>query len=464
LDKSARSEHIFKLMRTITLRDIRTSSLAVAALLLCSATSALAEVTNPYEARIVVASAPVRSGPGERFYSTETLAEGETVEVYREHADGWLAIRPSKSSFSWVFGRHLRMREDGFGIIEKDEVASRIGSQFDGQRNAVQVKLRRGEVVEVLDKDSSGGETWYKIAPPAGEFRWIYAPHAKRVRSLAISESERDGQPIVVATSANEESDAADNKTIDASGDTTTATPDATPDETWRAASADRPSASDDMIPPPLSSSESAPPTTTLQQTTEPANGPAPGPADLVSNVSGALGRRLTEIELRLSRMVAAPTTQWNTERLERDAEALLAQAQSPAERDAVKATLAKMDQFKAIGQRYQQMTANGTIPGTPSITPISQSLDGPTEGDGRYDAVGVLRPVVSKRPGAPRFALVDERGQVISFVTPTPDMNLQPYLGHRVGVVGNRGFIPEFHRAHVTAGRVTPLGERLVR
>jgi hypothetical protein len=70
----------------------------------------------------------------------------------------------------------------------------------------------------------------------------------------------------------------------------------------------------------------------------------------------------------------------------------------------------------------------------------------------------------VSKRPGAPQFALVDDRGQVISFVTPTPDVNLQPYLGHRIGVTGSRGYIPEFQRAHVTAGRVSPLGARIVR
>ena len=33
-----------------------------------------------------------------------------------------------------------------------------------------------------------------------------------------------------------------------------------------------------------------------------------------------------------------------------------------------------------------------------------------------------------------------------------------------RIGVLGNRGFMPEYRRAHVTASRVTPLEERLVR
>jgi hypothetical protein len=46
----------------------------------------------------------------------------------------------------------------------------------------------------------------------------------------------------------------------------------------------------------------------------------------------------------------------------------------------------------------------------------------------------------------------------VVTFVTPSPDVNLQPYVGRRVGIAGNRGFIPEFNRAHVTAGRVQPI------
>ena len=82
----------------------------------------------------------------------------------------------------------------------------------------------------------------------------------------------------------------------------------------------------------------------------------------------------------------------------------------------------------------------------------------------GPYDAMGILRPVVSRRPGAPQFALVDDRGQVLSFITPTPDVNLQPYLGQRVGVVGNKGYIAEFNRSHVTAARVMPLTDRIVR
>jgi hypothetical protein len=59
---------------------------------------------------------------------------------------------------------------------------------------------------------------------------------------------------------------------------------------------------------------------------------------------------------------------------------------------------------------------------------------------------------------------LVDDSGGVISFVTPTPDLNLQPYVGMRIGVNGSRGFMPEYRKAHVTAGRVTPIEDRIRR
>jgi hypothetical protein len=178
------------------------------------------------------------------------------------------------------------------------------------------------------------------------------------------------------------------------------------------------------------------------------------------------LQRQLTDIEVRLSRMASAPPQLWNTERLQQDAQQLLSKSQTQADRDAVMATMTKIEKFTSLARKYQQGTANagaGAAIGNPRSAAVAQLGVGPADA-GRYDAVGVLRPVVSKRPGAPQFALVDDRGQVVTFVTPTPDVNLQPYLGRRVGVAGNRGFIPEFNRAHVTAGRVTPLAQGMVR
>ena len=101
------------------------------------------------------------------------------------------------------------------------------------------------------------------------------------------------------------------------------------------------------------------------------------------------------------------------------------------------------------------------------TITPTPGSQPPPTATaatEALYDAVGTLKPVVSRREQAPRYALVDDHGDVVTFVTASADVNLQPYIGKRIGVRGNRGFMPEYRRAHVTASRVTPLEEKLVR
>jgi hypothetical protein len=205
-------------------------------------------------------------------------------------------------------------------------------------------------------------------------------------------------------------------------------------------------------------------------------------PVGLGSASTSNLATQLSDLELRLSRMVAEPMNTWSIEPLEQAAEQLLARADTVADREAVKSTLAKIDRFAAIQRRSASMNtavaANAPISGAnaamnnapagmvPIVTgqPVDPSETGNAANNSQYDAVGVLRPVVSRRPGAPQFALVDDQGQVMTFVTPTPDVNLQPYLGRRIAINGTRGYIPEFRRPHVTAGRVTPMNERMLR
>jgi uncharacterized protein YgiM (DUF1202 family) len=364
----------------------------------------------PYQARVIAANTPVHSGPGEKFYHTDMLAQGDVVEVYREKPGGWLGIRPPLNSFSWVAERDLVVKDGGLGEVVRDDVASRIGSRVGDRRNAAQVRLKKGEQVEVLGEETVKGEKWYRIAPPAGEFRWIQASLVERSGPVPTSQNESDASSAAAATPA--ESSALPPQPI-----------------------------ADNATKPVTPVPDNPPPATDAQ---------TPG-----ASPSNDLATELTAIELRLSRMAAAPTNLWNTERLERDTAQLLGRAKTPAERDAVRLTQEKINRFAAIGRRHQQ----GAAGMEQAINPLAANSPPPG-----YDAVGILRPVVSRRPGAPQFALVDERGQVVTFVSSTPDLNLQPYLGRRIAIVGNRGYIPEFQRATVTASRVTPLNERIVR
>ncbi|MCI0335578.1 MAG: SH3 domain-containing protein [Planctomycetes bacterium] len=439
---------------------------------------ACAEI-EPYEARVTTPRALVHSGPGERFYPTATLSPDDSVEVYREEADGWLGIRPPEDSFSWIPEKQLKLKGGGLAEVREEDVASRIGSQLSDKRNAVQVRLKKGEVVEIVGKETFDGETWYRIAPPAGEFRWIHAASVERRGSIGENESPGEGESHVVPASATSESAPEKVEVKPEAVSPPAAEAPRTTGESWRASSVPDSAAAAEVTPPPLTplvTSTPPSPTSTPAAAAPPAAAiPSAAPSATVTPSATAapapteidLPRQLTDIELRLSRMASAPPQLWNTERLQRDTEQLLGKAQTQAERDMVKVTMAKIDHFTALARRYQQPATRTAVAGLSEAGVQRAGVTDPsynTVDADRFDATGILRPVVSKRPGAPQFALVDERGQVVTFVTPTPDVNLQPYLGRRVGIAGNRGFIPEFNRAHVTAGRVTPLSERMVR
>jgi hypothetical protein len=123
---------------------------------------------------------------------------------------------------------------------------------------------------------------------------------------------------------------------------------------------------------------------------------------------------------------------------------------------------LAAMSGPQALATQPVQQPTGSMPPGTV----VAQGATVPT-GDTPlqpFDASGILRPVIARRSVAPDYALVDDLGQVLSFVTPGPNVNLQPYLGRRVGIYGLRGFLPQYQRSHLTAGRVTPLDGQVLR
>lgn len=214
--------------------------------------------------------------------------------------------------------------------------------------------------------------------------------------------------------------------------------------------------------------------------------------------VIGPGSARVQELQLRLSEIVVKPKEEWQFGPLQTEAAAMLEKSDSVSERDHLRNLLDRIAQFQQVqvGQpsemlaKIKSANASGEFTGqTARVLDMvrndlggqaadkkSDPFDGQTNDnantdsdtdnpDGpRYDAVGRLKPVVSQQDDAPRYALVDDRGGVISFVTPTPDLNLQPYVGMRIGVNGSRGFMPEYRKAHVTAGRVTPIEDRIRR
>ena len=140
---------------------------------------AAAEPGFPYKAYVTADDVYVRSGPGDNYYPTDKLKAGTEVEVYRHDPGGWYAIRPPKDSFSWISSRHLQLEGHNLATVTDERVAARVGSRLVDSRDVIQVRLHKGERVEVLEPrrnardGDSAAASWCKIAPPSGEFRWV---------------------------------------------------------------------------------------------------------------------------------------------------------------------------------------------------------------------------------------------------------------------------------------------------
>ena len=404
--------------------------LLIAALFCCSVlllSPANGDQSFPYRTYVAAADVYVRSGPGQNYYPTNKLKRGAEVEVYRHDPGGWCAIRPVDGSFTWVSSRFLKPTEDNLAVITEDGVQARVGSQFSDIRDVVQVRLQKGEVVEVLDPPSQGParaeNAWVKIAPPSGEFRWIsnkyldaeFPRDGVRAAPLARNDSHRstDDEPADVRSGSSPPVTAA-------------AATDDGDDDSFRTKSARARS---------LSARE--------------------------------FQAELDRVEMELSLMVIEEPSAWSFDALNARADALLDQAQTAVERGRARLLAGRIARFDDIKQRQDAVLAmrDQTDRTNRALTGLRPKDAGDTakgsakfEVDGRFDGVGQLTQVVSSKVGAPRYALVDETGEVRCYVTAAPGVNLHNYIGRQVGVTGTRGYIPEQHTSHIMARHVTPL------
>ncbi len=371
----------------------------------------------PYTAYAISDDVYVRSGPGKNYYPTEKLAKGDAVEIYRHDPGGWYAIRPPEGSFSWVPAEALKIKDNGLATVVKDRTSCFVGTSFSSARDVHQVRLDKGEEVEVLDTKQIGeGEntqTWCQISPPAGEFRWVFGKYVERELPSGVSSprtAPRDvhKKPVDAADADRarfrEEHGAAWSKRKTDAGNESTVATSATPADPFQA--------------------------------------------------------ELQSLDLALAKMASDDPSSWEFTALRRRGEVALERSQTALERGQVRLVLNRIAKFEDIKRRHdllgQPQNSSMIAAALPPVMPVDEPV--------RYDGVGKLTPVVAQRPNAPRYALVNEANQVVSFITPSPGMNLQPYVGRQVGINGQRGYMPELKKPHVTAQRVSVVDGTVLR
>ncbi len=443
--------------------------LCAAAMLLIAVqamSSVAEEITFPYRAYVTSNDVYVRSGPGKNYYPTNKLAAGTAVEVYRHDPGGWYAIRPPEGSFTWVSGRYLQPTgEEGLAKVVAEEVAARVGSEFSDIRDVIQVRLHRGEVVEVLEKKEFGAGpeagVWYKIAPPSGEFRWVFGKYVDPDYARSgVRKSSAANNPLLHPAPPHHPS-TGESPSPDRLREQPVAQVAPPPAEAWAAV---KPGG--DLA---VSAVGSGAPSKPNDSVYGPRQFHAPEDVQTAAKPTRQTSpeefqEQVDKLEVDLSMMLVEEPTVWNFDELSLRGRTLMLQAETAVERGRVRTILNKIAQSEDIKNRYNLVAKvrAETERDNQQLADLSQARSGARLSEAnpsdRYDGIGRLARVVSPKVGAPQYALVDESGNVQCYVTPAPGVNMQYYVGQRVGVVGTRGYITDQRAQHVMAKHVTAL------
>jgi len=162
------------------------------------------ETFEPYDVYVDQDEVVARCGPGGNFYRTDPLRHGQRLEVYLETPDGWLGVRPPENSFCWVPADSIAMDRSGnLGQVTEAGTLAWIGTHLGKARKYMwQVQLSKGEEVTVLGRAEregpDGPQMWYRISPPAGEFRWVHRDQVVDNPEMLLRDKPRPGEMLAM--------------------------------------------------------------------------------------------------------------------------------------------------------------------------------------------------------------------------------------------------------------------------
>ena len=182
--------------------------------------------------------------------------------------------------------------------------------------------------------------------------------------------------------------------------------------------------------------------------------------AQIEAEVRGADGERLSLI---FSRLMAARATAAEVEPLARAARQLASTSTDSVVAGRARLLAERVEQYHQVatrrdGEAVIRNTDALTIPAgqTLSGSSVSQALGGAMEGGSpgaeSSSLAGYLVQVYSARTNSPPFALTDNTGRTVAYVTPSPGVNLRNHLNSKVSVSGSQGFLTGLNTPHILA------------
>jgi len=461
--------------------------LAVLVALLSAERLRAAPTEFPYEAVLQTDGVVVRSGPGERYDPTMKLEKGQQVTVHRHDPGGWFMISPPPGSFSWIDSVYVEKTGSETGVVKvpsagdglPPRVVVWIGSQFTDEHKYFGRQLASGDEVRILgqqQKQTDGGPaTFYKIAPPRLEYRWIKGDF---VVPLADAGSIARATPVPTPPVSNKPArvDPFENAST---GGAQMAAPGFPPEQGPTLLQRDltrelNPDLLDQSPAAQLTTSTERSQLAALDERLQTMLAQTPDRWDL-TGIEGAylqlqasagpglaaqIDYRLAAIESRKKIKAKYDSFVGVLQRTEqRDAE-LLSMQQSIASGLPMNATQVDLGQPSRFPPQPMQ-DARGANSGTAThqpIPPIPSNTPGGRAATPQLDGAGVVQRLQRPVPGLPRYVLTTPNGQLLAYLAPGQGVKLENYIGRAMGIIGQRSHDGRLRADVIIVERLTPV------
>ncbi len=170
----------------------------------------------------------------------------------------------------------------------------------------------------------------------------------------------------------------------------------------------------------------------------------------------------IDRLDLIFSRLMAAQATSAEIEPIQRAASQLSTGSTDPAVAGRARMLVERTEQYRRLADRRDGRSVIGQaggleIPVQLDHLPINAAAVNVVPQANQETAyTGVLVQVYSARSNSPPFALTDNAGHTIAYVTPTPGTNLRVHLNSEVRISGSEGFVTGLNTPHIVAAKVS--------
>jgi hypothetical protein len=167
------------------------------------------------------------------------------------------------------------------------------------------------------------------------------------------------------------------------------------------------------------------------------------------------------QLSVILSRLMAAQATAAEVDPVAQAAHYLASSALDSLQAGRARMLAERAEQYRRVASRRDGVPIiENPAPTAPTVTtsiPGEQTLGTVPAGS---SAEGYLVQVYSARTNSPPFALTDNSGKTVAYVTPMAGMNLRVHLNSKVTITGSQGFLTGLNTPHIMASQVTRTPE----